>query len=154
MKKVRKRLLIILALLATFGIYCHFENTVIETTEHTVSSSRLPAEFSGMRILQISDLHNASFGTDNEKLIAKIQDIKTDVIFITGDIIDSRRTDIEVADDFVRRIVEIAPVYYVTGNHEARIGEYETLAEKMRGYGVNVLENDYATLEKDGASCG
>jgi len=46
--------------------------------------------------------------------------------------------------------VDIAPVYYVTGNHEARISEYGKLKTALEITGVTVLENERTVLEKDG----
>ena len=50
-----------------------------------------------------------------------------DMIVLTGDLIDSRHTDIEIALEFARQAIKLAPVYYVSGNHEARVRKYEDL---------------------------
>ena len=88
-------------------------------TSFRVEDEQLPQEFDGYRIVQISDLHNDEFGKDNEKLLALIKEIKPDIIAITGDLLDSRRTSVEKALNFATKASQIAPCYYVTGNHEA-----------------------------------
>ena len=127
-------------------------NTQLEITEYYVSSSRIPDPFDGFEIAQISDLHNAEFGDENKDLLVLLSQIGPNVIVLTGDLIDSRQTDIEIALDFAGTAVQIAPVYYVTGNHEARVPEYEQLKTGLTDLGVTVLENQKVPITKDGES--
>ena len=92
------------------------------------------------------------FGEDNEMLIELLFQTDPDMIVITGDLIDSRQTDIEIALGFAVKAVQIAPVYYVTGNHEARVSEYEQLKTGLTDLGVTVLENQKVQITKDGES--
>ena len=108
---------------------------------YTISSVKLPESFDGYRIAHVSDLHNAEMGKDNEKLLSMLRDADPDMIAITGDLIDSRHTDIEVALHFIQEAVRIAPCYYVTGNHEARVNEYGKLKTGLKAAGVTVLED-------------
>ena len=85
--------------------------------EFTIKNNKIPSAFSGFRIAQISDLHNAEFGKDNKKLFSMLKECEPDMILITGDLIDSRRTDIETGISFSKKTVLIAPTYYVTGDH-------------------------------------
>ena len=73
-----------------------------------------------------------------------------DIIVLTGDLIDSRKTDIGVAGSLAEKAVEIAPTYFVTGNHEARIDGYDELRNNLIAAGVTVLENEAVAIEKDG----
>ena len=127
-------------------------NTKLEITEYRVSSSRIPEAFGGFRIAQVSDLHNTEFGEENNKLLEVLSEVNPDVIVLTGDLIDSRHTDMDIALDFAGKAVQIAPVYYVTGNHEARIPEYEQLKTGLVDLGVTVLENQKAQITRDGES--
>ena len=127
-------------------------NTVLEVNEYEITSNRIKEAFSGFRIAQISDLHNAEFGESNEKLISMLFQTDPDIIVITGDLIDSRDTDIEIALEFARQIIKIAPVYYVSGNHEARVAEYENLQMGLEEAGVIVLENERIELSREGES--
>ena len=127
-------------------------NTNLEITEYYVTSARIPDSFDCFEIAQISDLHNAEFGDENKDLLVLLSQIKPDVIALTGDLIDSRKTDIEIALDFAGKAAQIAPVYYVNGNHEARVPEYEQLKTGLVDLGVNVLENQKAQITQDGES--
>ena len=141
----KKRKSIILAVVAAilFALiaWIIWGNTALELNTYTISSSKLPQSFDGYRIAHVSDLHNAEMGKDNEKLLTMLRDADPDMIAITGDLIDSRNTDIEVALQFIREAVKIAPCYYVTGNHEARVNEYGELKSGMEAAGVTVLED-------------
>ena len=113
-------------------------NTAIQVTDYTIHSGDLPESFDGFRIAQVSDLHNTEFGENNEKLLSLIQNSGPDIIVITGDLIDSRRTDIEVAIRFVEEAVKIAPVYYVPGNHECRI-DFTSFYAQLKAAGATLL---------------
>lgn len=147
---IKKRLLVaVFILLIALVLWTVWANTALELNRYQVSSSRLPKAFDGFKIVQISDLHNAEIGDDNDKLIATIKQANPDIIVITGDMIDSRRTDVEVALDFAEEAVKIAPCYYVNGNHELRVSEYEELKEGLNKLGVKVLENDKIELNRE-----
>ena len=150
----KKRKSIILAVVAAilFALiaWIIWGNTALELNTYTISSSKLPQSFDGYRIAHVSDLHNAEMGKDNEKLLTMLRDADPDMIAITGDLVDSRNTDLEVALLFVREAVKIAPCYYVTGNHEARISEYDELKAGMEATGVTVLEDAQTDISLTG----
>ncbi len=129
-----------------------YENNAITVSNYDITSNRLPSEFNGFKIVQISDLHNASFGENNEKLINIIKSQNPDIILVTGDLWDSRRTDLPVGLNFLEQAVGIAPTYYVTGNHEIRFYEdYLEITSDMREMGVTILdEYTPSTFEKNG----
>jgi len=151
MKKWNKKhwLCTIAICLVVISVWIVLGNTNLEITEYYVYSSRIPDSFDGFKIAQISDLHNAEFGDENEDLLMLLSQIGPDIIVLTGDLIDSRQTDIDIARDFAGKAVQIAPVYYVTGNHEARIPEYEQLKTGLADLGVTVLENQKVQITRD-----
>ena len=127
-------------------------NTQIGLTEYIVTSSKVPESFTCFEIAQISDLHNAELGEENSKLLELLYEVEPHIIVLTGDLIDSRQTDIEIALDFAGKAAQIAPVYYVSGNHEARVPEYEELKMGLTEAGVTVLENQKVQITRDGES--
>ena len=120
------------------------------TSAVAVTSDRLPEGFDGFRIAQASDLHNAQFGENNDKLLAMLRSARPDVILLTGDMIDCRNLDIPVAVSFAEEAVKIAPCYYATGNHESRIEALPQLLDGLESAGVTVLRNEKLTLERNG----
>ena len=143
-------LVVVAIVLVVLVIWIAWGNTALELNTYTISSSKLPQSFDGYRIAHVSDLHNAEMGKDNETLLTMLRDADPDIIAITGDLIDSRNTVIEVALQFVREAVKIAPCYYVTGNHEARVGEYGELKAGMEAAGVTVLEDVRTEISMEG----
>ena len=154
MKKPNKKTVLIVSVLVILciGIWTLWGNTALEVNEYEIVSDRIPQGFDGFRVAQVSDQHNAEFGEGNSKLISLLSQANPDIIVLTGDLIDSRRTDIEIALDFVRQAVQIAPVYYVSGNHEARVYEYEDLKMGLAEGGVIVLEDQKVQITREGES--
>lgn len=152
MAKKKKYILlaVVAAILLALVVWIAWGNKALELNTYTISSSDLPESFDGYRIAHVSDLHNAEMGKDNEKLLSMLWDTEPDMIAITGDLIDSRSTNVEVALQFIQEAVKIAPCYYVTGNHEARISEYKDLKKGLEEAGVIVLENARVEIEQDG----
>lgn len=152
----KKKLIVIFAvvvvLLTALIIWIAWGNTALELNTYTVTSDKLPEAFNGYRIAHVSDLHNAEMGEDNENLLTMLRDAEPDISAITGDIIDSRNTDIEIALQFVEEAVKIAPCYYVTGNHEARINKYNELIEGLENKGVVHLHNESVILKQGNES--
>ena len=133
-------------------VWIAWGNSALELNSYRIASNSLPKEFEGFRIAQVSDLHNAEMGKDNEKLISMLAEAAPDIIVITGDIIDSRNTNVDVALDFAEQAVKIAPCYYVTGNHEARVDEYSDLKNGLIELGVTVLEDAKTEMVCSGES--
>ena len=145
---------LIAVLLVVLVVWTAWGNTALQLNKYVISSEKLPEEFSGYRIAHVSDFHNAEIGKDNETLLTMLEETEPDIIAITGDIIDSYHTDTEIALQFVREAVKIAPCYYVTGNHEARIldSEYFAFEEMLVKAGVTVMHDSEVILKRDGAS--
>ena len=143
-------LAVVAAVLLALIIWTVWGNTALELNTYTISSDILPEAFDGYRIAHISDLHNAEMGKDNEKLLDMLRETEPDIIAITGDIIDSRNTNIDIALQFTKAAMEIAPCYYVTGNHEARISKYDELKAGMEAAGVVVLEDEKTKISLEG----
>ena len=134
-------LAVVAAVLIALVIWIAWGNTALELNTYTVTSARLPESFDGYRIAHVSDLHNAEIGEDNEKLLTMLREADPDMIAITGDLIDSRNTNVEIALQFAQEAMKIAPCYYVSGNHEARVNEYEELKTGLISVGVIILED-------------
>ena len=133
-------------------VWTAWGNTALERNTYTICSPELPGAFDGYRIAQVSDLHNAKFGDGNQRLLEMLREAEPDMIAITGDLIDSRKTNIAVALAFAKEAVKIAPCYYVSGNHEARVSEYQDLKTGLEEAGVTVLDDAQVKIEVSGES--
>ncbi len=146
-QKVLIKLCAIIIIFFVLLIWTIWGNTALTVSNIKISSSRIPPAFSGFRIAQVPDLHNAEFGKGNKKLLELLSESKPDIIVITGDFVDAGHTDIDVALDFAKGAVSIAPVYYVTGNHEASLSQYDELKTGLEAIGVIVLEDEAIQLK-------
>lgn len=149
-KKKKRAVLKIILLVCTVILtgWILYGNMAIQTTVYEIPIDAQYAGMDGFTIVQISDLHNAEFGKEQERLLRIVAEQEPDLIAVTGDLVDSSHTDIDVAMDFMVQAVEIAPVYYVTGNHEGWIGTaYDTLEIQLEQAGVTVLSDTMYRLQ-------
>ena len=140
-------------LLALLVLFVYWDNTALRTDSLTYTSTALPAEFDGLRIVQLSDLHNREFGKNNQRLYAAVKQAAPDLIFLTGDLVDEyAEAPIPYAKAAGKALSAIAPTYYVTGNHEWAHGNaaVEELKTVLRESGVTVLSNQFVPLERNG----
>lgn len=141
---------LITVVLAVYS-YINWQNNTIVMSEYEYSNQDIPREFSGFTILQLSDLHNHDFGDGGRQLVEKVITEQPDIIVFTGDLIDAYRTDMDVAFSLVEQLRDVAPMYYVVGNHESRIESYPDFEAGLRTRGVQVLRNDLAWITEGDA---
>lgn len=150
-KRIGLKIFITILVLLSLGFI-----SPLKLTTYDIHSQNLPEEFDGYKIIQISDFHCKEFGDKESSLIKMVKKAQPDLIVLTGDIVDEDHT-IENARYLIEGISEIAPVYYVTGNHEyyengpyggAPLDEFRELCYE---YNVTDLHNETAEIEKDGA---
>lgn len=148
-KKFRITVPILLVFYIILNAFFLYQNYHIVITEYDYQSPKVSESMDGYVIVQISDLHNQWFGFDEKILLSKIRKCEPDMIVVTGDVLDSGHTCYEFAEDFFRGAVDIAPVYYITGNHEEwlkgkRFDKFLTDIEKM---GVRLLDDKMTCID-------
>lgn len=94
--------------------------STFETVRLSVSDPKL---YTPLTIVQVSDLHDACYGAEQNGLIDAIRAERPDIIVCTGDLFNRRNADAyRNAYRLIERAVKLAPVYVVEGNHEAALG--------------------------------
>ncbi len=128
----------ILGGLSLIFLFIRCNNNWLQVTRHTFR-----AEVDrGVKIVHLSDLHGKEFGRRNARLIAKIVKERPDFIVITGDIVHKyREKDKRVALELVSALCGVAPVLYVSGNHEMRNKGYRFFRKDLMEAGAAVLDN-------------
>lgn len=146
MEKIRSRKkgITFIVVLLIFIVWLIITNINIQTTLIKINNEDIPKSFDKYRIAVIADLHNKQW---SNKLTKSLDKSKPDIIVIVGDLIDSSKTDIDVAMDFVDNAIKLAPVYYVSGNHEAWSGQYENLKSLLLKSGVIVLDDEEVLIK-------
>lgn len=144
-QRILRRIGIWLLLLLLFYAMAYGANNRLEITEYTYKTDALSVSFNGFRIVQLTDLHNKIFPEQNSELLDAVRGLEPDLIVLTGDIIDaSNHTDVDAALLFMQQIKDIAPVYYVLGNHEHYLDKsvLEQFEARIQEYGVHFLYNE------------
>ncbi len=118
----------------------------LETTHYTIKSPDIPEEFDGFRIVQVSDLHAAVI----PGVVEEIRSEKPDIIAATGDMADDKHS-YEPAVRFADKLMDIAPVYSVTGNHDLYRTDYSSYQSALDETGTKTLNNETVILERNGA---
>ncbi len=141
-------ILVLVITLAVIGLFYDSGHRIV-TNEVTIESDTLPVSFNGFRIVELTDLHGAEFGENNAKLVEIIRSCKPDLIALTGDFVENVE-QMRVTLTLAGALTEIAPVYYVTGNHEWASGLAEELMAALESEGVRCMRNQYEVLERNG----
>lgn len=150
--KMFKWVFIIVALVISLVLWIIWGNKALVVTKIEIINNKIPKDFDGYKIVQISDLHNADFGLNNSKLLMKIEECQPDIIVLTGDMVDSHHTDINLFLDFAKESVKIAPTYFIAGNHESALtknNSFNIIVESITENGVIILENTGIILERE-----
>jgi len=123
------------------------------TVEYEIGSPKIAKEHT---FVLLADLHNKSYGEQNEKLIAKIEELAPDGILVAGDMLTAfeKKDRHHVAMDLMQKLGERYSVYYGMGNHEQRIGIergesgnlYGAYMEGLHRSGIEPLINEKVDL--------
>jgi hypothetical protein len=135
MTPMKAIILILIALLLATAFY----NGLV-VRQYTITTPKLLAGQS-FRIVLISDLHSTIHGAEQSKIADRIRNQNPDIIALAGDIADDKQP-IKGTILFLEAIKDIAPVFYVTGNHEIWSRDVDSIKDVFRSYGVTVLENE------------
>lgn len=114
-----------------------------------IALPRLPESFDGFRIVQISDMHlgNPSDEDDFRRIVAMTNDVRPDIVAITGDLLDGRPRDVVPMLRPMRELKAKHGVYYVTGNHEYYHGDVQAFIDGVADAGAIVLNDDFRIIE-------
>ncbi|MBO5142302.1 MAG: metallophosphoesterase [Clostridia bacterium] len=140
-----------MVVLIIFLIRLYIDNNVLTTTYISFTDTELPENFSGTKILQISDLHNKSYGKNNEVLIKEIEKINPEYIFLTGDMVSNKDVDFTPFFNLVSILGNKYKCFYIIGNHEMDLTNRErnNICDTLKSYNVKVLDNEMVELVKN-----
>lgn len=146
MKRFLRRLVCLCAIAVIGNFWC---NSRLQQEQWQIASRRIPEAFDGFRITLLTDIHGKSFGKNSQKLLQAVADAEPDLIAISGDLLDRYSSD-EVLEPLLTGLEQIAPTYYVTGNHEWDRDDIEQLISQVEACGVTALRNSWLELTRDG----
>lgn len=127
-------IIIVMAVIIAIGVFLYLQNNIIDITKYNLKYDKADEP---IRIVQLSDLHSKPF----KKVLKKIDEIKPDIICITGDYINDREKNKKKMLKYAKALVARAKVYYITGNHERRLENFDELMDELSKVGFIVLLN-------------
>lgn len=133
---------IALIVIAGIIIFLYLQNNIIDITQYSIKSN----DCKSLKIVQLSDLHSKPFN----KVLKKTQELNPDIICITGDYINDKCKNKDKMLSFGKELVKIAKVYYITGNHERRLENFESLMQELSDIGFIVLLNRISVYNDKG----
>lgn len=102
-----------------------------------------------MKIAHLSDLHFPKIKVNVSKLVSTLNELSVDFIAITGDVIDaSAKVEKSGVEEFIKRLSSVAPIYYVSGNHENANEEKEIFYGMLEKSGVHLIDNSIVKFTK------
>ena len=140
------------AIVCFFLLVMWYDCNRFVTVDYEVESEKLTKECT---FVLLSDLHNKSFGKDNEKLLREIKKLAPDSILVAGDMMTAQKGDkFHVALRFMDQLAKEYPIYYGMGNHEYRAGLYseqygniyEEYMSGLHSCGIEPLINETVSL--------
>ena len=132
------------AIITSAILFCENNNIVVSRVKINKKVKN------SIKIVQLSDLHSKEFGKDNKKLLNKVLNENPDLILLTGDLIDCTSIRYKEIINFISKMSEKIPTYYIPGNHETRAEKYKEIIKKLRKNNVNVLLNEIRTINING----
>lgn len=150
--KYKKQLSIVSILLVLLGVWSFYEIWIsyhkLEVTKYTLQSEKLEES---IQMTVLADLHENSFGEDNNKLIEAVKDTDPDIIFMNGDMLNEDSLSHEDIVDLIRELRSLCPIYYALGNHEMVYDDnHPEFWQDIEEVGAVYLEKEYVDIEIDG----
>lgn len=136
--------------------------TRFDVKQVTFTSPNLPAAFDGYRIAQISDIHTGSWNGDRaalQKAVDRINAQQTDLIVFTGDIVNTKATELEPFENILAQLKAPDGVFSILGNHdygpyhnwpttETRDQNIRDIQDKQAAMGWQLLNNNHVILKR------
>ncbi|AKB29782.1 hypothetical protein MSSIT_3063 [Methanosarcina siciliae T4/M] len=146
--EILKFSVIVFALLATCSIYSFIEPYLIEEQTTIISDSDVPRNFTGKKIVFISDIHHGQFFERDRvaALVRKVNELDPDIIVLGGDYIYGSTAYIEPCFEELSGLKAKMGVFGVTGNHD-EWGDYNLTVTSMEKAGIIVLSDRAEWLE-------
>lgn len=135
-------------------------NNTIKVSKFEIALAGLPEGHEGLRIVHISDLHGKEFGSHNGELARAIEALDPDLIFTSGDMMNSQNDDGSAFINLLYELKGIYPIYCSLGNHEQIVRgmqgteRYYDFTKRLREAGGILLDNGRLEIKKDGVTFG
>lgn len=131
-------------LIVLIAVFCYYENNKLDITEYSITNENIINE---LKIAHLSDMHSKPANN----VFKALNEIEPDVIMITGDFINDKARRKQKMLDYAKELSTLCPVYYITGNHERRLDDFEDVMADLKDAGFNVLLNEVESANINGS---
>ena len=155
---------IIIGIILLLIIWALIEQKFLVTSNYRIKSARLPKQLNHTGFVVLADLHNRTFGKDNERLVKRIEKLKPEYILVAGDMIN-KKVSCYPSNGYtlLESLAKKYKIYYAYGNHEqkmelyqdSKVKEHEYLystwvefKRKLSALNVTFLDNDFVNFTK------
>lgn len=135
-----------------FGIFLWEEDYLVTTSHYNIVNEKIPDEFVGYKIAQISDVHSNNSPAIKYQLRKYLQKEQPDIIVITGDLVDRQDSPVYLTNKFIKSFEDIAPIYFTTGNHDNGIIQREDFIQALEAHNVKILDDEIEFINRKNKS--
>lgn len=147
--------------MALYGFLQGWQRLTVKT--ESVRIQNLPASFEGYKIVQISDLHLGTFGTDTtyiHKMVMLVNELHPDMIVFTGDLVNTSPDELAPFKPILSHLYAKDGVFSIMGNHDyttyhpnkdigARKARITQLQQSQREMGWQLLQNEAHIIHRN-----
>jgi len=140
-------LLIVLAGMASFADAYWIEPNWLKTEHVVIHDPELAQVLEGINVVQISDIHlQGGIGNLERNLIAEINALKPDLLFITGDFFSDKQkmelaTEVSALSELIRSLKTTTGIFGVPGNYDGPL-KNPAIMKKFKAAGIDILINE------------
>ncbi len=124
----------------------------VEIAHQRIALEKLPAEFHGFRVVQLSDIHHSPFMDEDRisEAVRRANELRPDLAVLTGDYISHSREYIAGCARALGRLQAAHGVFAVLGNHD-HWTDGAMMREALASQGIRVLCNESERIERNGS---
>lgn len=152
MPQTIKFLIFLFITISLFGIVLWEEDCLVTTSHYNIVNEKIPDEFIGYKIAQISDVHSNNSSVIKYQLRKYLQKEQPDIIVITGDLVDRQDSPVYLTNEFIKSFEDIAPIYFTTGNHDCEIIQRKDFVQALEALNVKILNDEIEFIDRENES--
>jgi predicted MPP superfamily phosphohydrolase len=140
-------ILIVLAVMASFADAYWIEPNWLQTEQVVIHDSELADVLEGIKVVQISDIHlQGGIGDRERDLIAQVNALKPDLLFITGDFFSDKQkwelaTEVAALTEMIRSFKTTTGIFGVLGNYDGPLSN-PAIMKEFKAAGIDILINE------------
>jgi uncharacterized protein len=140
-------ILIVLVGMASFADAYWIEPNWLKTEQVVIHDPELAIVLEDIKVVQISDIHlQSGIGKRERSLIAQVNALKPDILFITGDFFSDKQkwelaAEITALTELIRSFKTTTGIFGVLGNYDNPLSD-PAIMKEFKAAGIDILNNE------------